>query len=116
MNQSKIINQRNGSVVSDNTLYANTWVKRLIGLLSKNKMKNGEALWILPCSSIHTIGMRFTIDVVFLDENNRIKKLVKAIRPYRFCSSFKGTKSVLELPVGTIASTGLQRGDKLLVQ
>ena len=111
-----IINQRNGNIVSLQTRIANTWIKRLVGLLPEKKLTAGDGLWIQPCNSIHTIGMRFPIDVVFLDENHRIKKLGKSIKPYRFCSSLKGTKSVLELPVGSILSAGLQRGDKLLVQ
>jgi len=116
MKTSVIINERNGSVVSQQTRYANTWMKRLVGLLSEKTMKSGDGLWILPCRSIHTIGMRFPIDVVFLDQNNRVKKLGKAIRPFRFCSAMKGTKSVLELPVGAITEAGLQPGDTLLVQ
>ena len=114
--QNKIVNKRNGNVVSINTKYANTWIKRLVGLLSESEMKTGDALWILPCNSIHTIGMRFPIDVVFLDENHRINKLGISIKPFRICSSLKGTKSVLELPVGTIVDAGLQCGDMLYVK
>jgi len=116
MKISTIVNQRNGLTVSQHTRHADTWIKRLVGLLPEKKMNPGHGLWILPCNSIHTIGMNFPIDVVFLDKNHRIKKLGKSIRPYRFCSSLKGTKSVLELPVGAISAAGLQRGDKLLVQ
>jgi len=116
MRNSTIINQRNGNIVSLQTRVANTWIKRLVGLLPEKKLNEGDGLWIQPCSSIHTIGMRFPIDVVFLDKNHRIKKLGKSVKPFRFCASLKGTKSVLELPVGSIVSAGLQRGDKLLMQ
>jgi uncharacterized membrane protein (UPF0127 family) len=111
-----VINQRNGIVVAQHTRYADSWLKRLVGLLSESSLEKGHGLWLLPCNSIHTIGMRFPIDVVFLDKDNQIKKLTSTLRPFRLCRSVKGTHSVLELPSGTITTAGLRQGDKLLEQ
>ena len=116
MSERIVINQRNGNVVSSRTRYADSWLKRLVGLLTESELGNGQGLWLKPCTSIHTIGMRFAIDVVFLDEDNCVKKLANSLKPYRFCLSAKGTRSVLELPSGTISMAGICRGDKLLVQ
>lgn len=116
MSERIVINQRNGSIVCSHTRFADSWLKRLIGLLAESKLGNGHGLWLKPCASIHTIGMRFPIDVVFLDEENCVKKLASSLKPYRFCLSAKGTRSVLELPGGTISMAGICRGDQLLVQ
>ncbi len=116
MQQLVVINQRNRNVVSSHTCFADSWRQRLIGLLTHNNMQQGEGLWLRPCQSIHTLGMKFSIDVVFLDKQNCIKKMACNIRPFRFCWSVKGTQSVLELPIGTIASAKLLQGDQLLIE
>ncbi len=116
MKNKQLVNQRNGYIVSTQIEYADTWLSRLVGLLADSSLKKHEALWLSPCKSVHTIGMRFSIDVVFLDKYNRIKKLGESVKPFRFCKAAKGTHSVLELPSGIIQSAGLQRGDKLLLQ
>lgn len=116
MKNKKLINQRNGYVISTQIGYADTWLSRLVGLLSESSLQKHEALWLRPCKSVHTIGMRFSIDVVFLDKHNRIRKLGESVKPFRFCKAAKGTHSVLEFPSGIIQSAGLQRGDRLLLQ
>ncbi len=116
MSQRTVINIRNGKVITTHTRFADSWLKRLVGLLSERELGHGHGLWLIPCKSIHTIGMRFPIDVVFLDSNNRVQKLASSLKPYRLCRSAKGTQSVLELPTGTIVSTGLRHGDQIHVQ
>lgn len=111
-----VINQRNGNIVASQAKLADSWMKRLVGLLSERKLNQGHGLWLLPCKSIHTIGMRFPIDVVFLDSDNQVKKLASSLQPYRICRSARGTQSVLELPSGTISAVQLQCGDRLLIQ
>jgi len=74
MKNKQLVNQRNGYIVSTQIEYADTWLSRLVGLLADSSLKKHEALWLSPCKSVHTIGMRFSIDVVFLDKYNRIKK------------------------------------------
>jgi len=116
MKKNVIVNRRNGNAVSVNMHYADTWLKRLVGLLSRSGLATGEGLLIKPCGSIHTIGMRFSIDVVFLDDDLRVNKLTRSLKPFRFCWSVKRTRSVLELPAGAIEASGLQCGDKLAIE
>ena len=112
----EIINQRTGDIITSQTRKANTWKKRLIGLLAHKELLPGEGMWLWPCKSVHTIGMRFPIDIIFLDKNNRVKKLDQEVKPYRICLAKKGSYSVLELPAGTLKKTEVKRGDKLLIK
>jgi uncharacterized membrane protein (UPF0127 family) len=58
---------------------ANTSATRRKGLLGRDRLSDGEGLWIFPCESIHTFFMRFPIDLVYLDRSNRVKKVRKAV-------------------------------------
>lgn len=101
-----------GRVLADRADIADTSAKRRTGLLKHTKLDPGEGLWIAPTEGIHTFGMKFPIDVVFL---NRAKKILK-IRPNmvrgRIAISLRA-HSVLELPAGTLEATGTAKGDQL---
>lgn len=92
---------------------ADTFASRSIGLLSSKGLADGEALWIAPCNSIHTWFMRFTIDALFLDREDRVVKVVERMRPWKMTWIAPKAKGVLELPEGTIARTGTKLGDQL---
>lgn len=94
---------------------ATTFLKRFIGLLGRAGLAPTEGLWIKPCDSIHTLGMRFTIDVIFLDRQGRTVKIVEPLRPGRLIFPVAAAVSVLELPAGTIARTGTQVGDMISI-
>ncbi|HET8547137.1 MAG TPA: DUF192 domain-containing protein [Bryobacteraceae bacterium] len=91
---------------------ADTSSKRRTGLLKHTGLKRGEGLWIVPCEAVHTFGMKFPIDVVFLNR----KRAVLKTRPNmgrRGISMCLRAHSVIELPAGTIEATGLRVGDQL---
>ncbi|WP_280770409.1 DUF192 domain-containing protein [Salipaludibacillus daqingensis] len=92
---------------------ADTFATRLKGLMFRRKPIENEALWIKPCNSIHTCFMNFPIDVLFLDKNERIVHMIENLKPWRFVPPVAHSKSVLELPKGTIQQEGLQKGEKL---
>ena len=92
---------------------ATTSWTRLVGLLGRTGLAAGEGLWISPSSGVHTMGMRFTIDVVGLDREIRIVRLWPLLRPYRMTVVDTRVKSVLELGEGQIAKLGLCAGDQL---
>jgi uncharacterized protein len=94
-----------------NTLYrtlpytikrADSFLSRFKGLMFKKKPLMEEALWIVPCQSIHTCFMTFPIDVVFLDDEYRISKVVRNLKPWRIVLPVTNARSVLELPAGTV--------------
>ena len=76
----------------------------------------GTAMWIAPCSGIHTFFMRFAIDVVFVDHGLRVVRVRPGLRPWRLGPFVLGAHGVFELPAGTLAGLGLERGDVLLVE
>lgn len=88
-------------------------IDRLVGLLPRSGLAQGEGLWLVPCRSIHTFGMRFPIDAVFLDRSLRVVGLMERVRPFRLGKLFLKAHSVLELPAGTVAATGTRLGDQL---
>ena len=80
--------------------------------MKHTRLEPGEGLWISPCESVHSFGMKFTIDVVYLDKKKRVKKVRKAMVPRRI-SACLTAHSVLELPEGTIEATRTEPGDQL---
>ena len=86
---------------------ADRFFRRAIGLLSRRSLPDDEALLITPCASVHTFGMRFSIDVVFLGKRNEILKISENVRPFGVCFAPRGTKSVLEMAAGNASRTGL---------
>ena len=109
-----ILNRTRGWSLGEAIERADTSRSRRAGLLKKSGLGKGEGLWILPCEAIHTFFMKFDIDVLFLDKNRRVVKVVNRMPPWRMSMSWRA-RSVLELPAGTIAETGTGRGDLLEV-
>jgi uncharacterized protein len=94
---------------------ADTLLARLRGLLGSSALPAGSGLWIQPCNSIHTFGMKFPIDVVFLDKGKRVVGLARALRPNRISRIYTGATSVLELPAGTIDAAGSCVGNEVAI-
>jgi len=110
-----LFNATRKSVVADRCRFANTVLKRMVGLLNRRSLDNGEGLLIDRCYGIHTFGMRFAIDVLFLDRELRVLRAVPALPPLRTCMT-KHAVYVLELPAGAIAQTQTQSGDQIQIQ
>ncbi len=91
---------------------AGSGAARSRGLLGRKGLATGEALWIIPCEAVHTIGMQFSIDLVYLDRKRRIKKIRENVRPWRF-SVCLTAHSVLELPAGALRDQHLHLGDEI---
>ena len=89
---------------------------RLVGLLGRSSLPAGEALVLDPCNLIHTAFMRFAIDVVYVDRARRVVKVCPNVKPFRVSGVLRGARSVIELPSGTIASTGTAPGDRLVYE
>jgi hypothetical protein len=92
---------------------ANNFLSRLVGLLGRGSLKNNEGLLISPCDSIHTFGMLFSIDAVFVDEGYKVVRVYEAVRPFRIVLPVKRAKGVIELPAHTVVKTQIERGDQL---
>mgnify|MGYP003375519138 CR=1 FL=1 len=82
------------------------------GLLGRARLEPGEALVIAPTQGIHTFGMRFAIDVVFVDRRGRVVAIADAVPPWRCRFSWRAFAAV-ELPAGSCRAAGLVAGDEL---
>lgn len=92
---------------------ADTFFSRLKGLLGKEELPPGEALWIKPCGSVHSFGMKFPIDVLFLDRDMRVVAFVKDMRPGRLSAPRAKVFSVLELPSGSLDAAATVIGNRI---
>jgi uncharacterized protein len=104
----------NQFIIAKNVVYADNFMSRVIGLMFKNKMKNMDGLIITPCKSIHTFFMRFNIDVIFMDREYRVIKVIKNMKPWRISSFYWKAEHVLELEGSTI-NIEINKGDTLEV-
>jgi hypothetical protein len=100
-------------VLAERLRPAHTHWTRLRGLLGTRALPAGDGLWIRPCRQVHMFGMRYAIDVVFLDDTHRVVGLTPDLQPGRISPKVREATSVLELPAGTIAGTGLVAGAQL---
>lgn len=105
-------NVTRGTILGDNIDVADTSAKRSTGLLKHTGLEPGHGLWIVPCEGIHTLFMKFPIDVVYIDRKKRVRKTVRAVKPWR-ASLCLAAHSVIELPVGAIDASETQSGDQL---
>lgn len=106
---------RGDALVAHVAVAAGSW-ERLLGLAFRARLDPSFGLWIKPCVLIHTWGMRFPIDAVFLDAEQKVVGILSEVKPWRICRTFRGTRSVLELSSGTAKRIGLRVGEGLRFQ
>jgi uncharacterized protein len=97
---------------------AQTHWSRLRGLLgvSPDDFRNGCGLWIHPCHGVHTLAMRFPIDVVYLNRAGTVVHVEHNLQPWRFSPIRMQAASVLELPSHTVARTETALGDSIEIK
>lgn len=94
---------------------ANKFWLRLKGLLGKDKLEKEGGLLLVPCKSVHGMGMAFAVDVIYLDVHNRVVYLT-TLKPGTIGPFVKNAYQVLEVPPGTIDDSDTKTGDLLKVQ
>jgi uncharacterized membrane protein (UPF0127 family) len=92
---------------------ADNFLTRLVGLLRRTSLGPEEALWLIPSKGVHTFGMRFPIDVIFLNENNKVIDIIRDMAPNRISRLHLSSQSILELPQGAIQKSATTVGDQL---
>jgi uncharacterized protein len=108
----RVVNQTRQTEIGTRIAVADRGPRRRKGLLGRDGLDEGEGLWIVPCESVHTFGMRFAIDLVYLDRAKRVVKVRHSVGPARISASFRA-HSILELRPGTVAATKTQPGDQM---
>lgn len=111
----EVTNASRQVVVADSVKVADQSASRRKGLLGRKGLGTGEGLWIVPCESVHTIGMQFPIDLIYLDRALKVKKVVHNVPRWRF-SACLSAHSVLELAAGSVLPTQTIPGDQLRFQ
>jgi len=107
-----LMNDRTRRAVALEVELATTRAERNRGLLGRDSLRPAEGLLLTPCIAVHTVGMRFAIDVVFIDRDGRVVRVVSHVRPWRMTASFRA-HAVIELAAGTAAAHGITVGDFL---
>lgn len=111
---SALFEVNSGRLIAEKVMFADTFFKRLVGLLRHKDLPSNEALWIPRCNAIHTVGMKFSIDAIFVDRAGKVLGLYKNIKPYRFAGPVWGAFGVYELR-GLSVPESLQLGSFLQV-
>ena len=110
-----LVNRGKQILIASDVELADTSWSRMKGLLGRKAedFPPGSGLWIVPSQGVHTIGMGFAIDVVYLDSDQRVIHLCHELSPYRIAAIKWKARSVVELPAGTLARTQTSLGDRL---
>lgn len=113
--QGHAFNQTRQAYLATALAVANTHWTRLRGLLgvASSDFRNGSGLWIVPCHGVHTLGMGFPIDVVYLNDAMTVIHIQGDLQPWRFAPVRTQASSLLELPCRTAAETQTVVGDKI---
>lgn len=102
-----------GAVLGTRVEHANSFWTRFKGLMGRKTLPQGDGLLIVPCNSIHMMGMKFSIDALFLSRDGVVMKVASDCLPGSFGPMVKGARAVLELPAGTAEAAGVKESDRL---
>jgi len=108
----RIVNVSSQVELASSVQIADCGSKRRRGLLGRKTLAEGEGLWIVPCEAVHTFGMQFPIDLVYLDRNLRVRSVRHHVPTSRLSACFTA-HSVLELASGAARKSGTLPGELL---
>lgn len=111
-----IINKSNEETLKLKLVAANSRLAQVAGLLGTSRAAVNFAYLIKNCQGIHTFGMQYPIDVIFLDGDNRVLDITRNLKPNRSSKVCKGAKSLLEVPSGQLRTGLILVGDRLELQ
>ncbi len=109
----RIVNTSRNSLLASRAERARSYWARLRGLMFRSSLPEDGGMVIEPNNSVHTFWMRFPIDVIFVDRQDRVVGLVTAMPPNRPYAGARKARRTIELPAGTITRTNTQMGDTL---
>jgi uncharacterized membrane protein (UPF0127 family) len=106
-------NTTTGGILATRIDRLSSFLHRAVGLLARTTIRPDEGVWITSCSAVHTLGMRVAIDVIFVDGESRVLRVVSNVQPNRLVLSCRGAKAVVELGSGALQDIDLLPGDRL---
>lgn len=105
---------KESAVVATQVVEAKSYWSRLVGLMGRKELAKSHALWLAPCDGgIHTFFMRFAIDCIFVDENLKVRRVVRNLKPWRLVLPISQVHGVFELCAGQ--AERVSEGDQLYV-
>ena len=114
MNYVRIVNRTRDSVLGARVGLADSYWRRVRGFLRRPEPDHGEGLLLSPCRAVHAFGMKYPLDVIFLDRRGIVVALYAPLKPGRPTAWHARAKYALELPQGTIGASGTRAGDHLV--
>lgn len=111
-----LCNVTTGQVVATRARVAEGFVDRVFGFLNRKHIDLEEALWLPRCASIHTMGMREAIDVLFLDREDRVVRVLCNVPSNRLAVFCRGATSVIELGAGALQRSDVLIGDRFSLE
>lgn len=111
----KIENSTRGAVLADHAELANSPWRLLVGLIPYRRLDPGQGMVLPRTGSIHTVGVRFEIDVLFLDRSGKVLAVHPHVRPFRIAWAPRGTYTAVELPGGVLNGSGCEAGDMVMI-
>ncbi len=115
MKRWKVMHKKSSTLIAASAKIADNPWDRLIGLMFSEKMNGFDGLIFIPGKSIHTCFMRYDIDVVFLNKENKVVSVVEKMKPWRFTKFYLKATKALELPAGKLKNL-LQAGDEVVIE
>ena len=109
----RITNRTRNTLLGTRVEQASTWWGRLRGYIGRPEPKRGEGILLVRCNAVHTWWMSFSLDLIFLDERGKVLELKRLVSPWKHTRRVPKARYVLEVPVGTIDTSGTQVGDEL---
>ncbi len=113
MDTVRIVDRTTGKELASRAVVARGVLARLLGLLGRSGLSPGEGMVFRPCKGIHTLGMRFPIDVLYLDGKGIVLKALPGFPPMRLGPYLRRAQVVVELPLGAIAGAGTAPGHRI---
>lgn len=112
----QFFNQKDNVILAElDVRKTENFVERTRGLLKTDSLLSTQALWITPCNSVHTFGMKYPIDVIYLDAGQCIRSIRTNLKPTRISFNIL-SKSVIEIKAGMATQLGLSKGDKIVFE
>ena len=113
MKSVRVVHDASGIQLGFRVAVADSWWHRLRGLLARPRIRAGDGLLLLDCTSVHTVGMTYPIDVAFLDAEGTIVRRIARLAPFRVGMGGPTAVHALELPAGRLDDTGTVTGVRL---
>jgi uncharacterized membrane protein (UPF0127 family) len=110
----RVVNTRLQRELGARVGLANRFLTRLRGMLARPALLPGEGLLLSPCSSIHMLGMRYPVDVAFLDRTGAVVAIYPSVQPGLTARGHRNAAHALELPAGALQESGTVVGDVLV--